>query len=284
MNPARVKLRLIVTRNAADRLGEAIAVGGLEPEIAYAIGRERMLVLSGLAETARWSPEADLAVSAQARQLLNIVHHDDPLFRDASADAIEIAASLELEAERAEQTGAMMQADPMMAGVAVNTTHVQLADFAASRLRGDTRIASFSINGWDTHSQQDQGLRRRGGMLSDTILALRAGLGDVWGRTAVLCLTEFGRTAAENGSGGTDHGTGGAMLFAGGALRGGQVLGDWPGLAEADLYDRRDLMPTRDLRAHAAWVMAQMIGLNRDELEQVIFPGLEMGARPGLLL
>ncbi|HKL70648.1 DUF1501 domain-containing protein [Salibaculum sp.] len=258
--------------------------GGLEPEIAYAIGRERMLVLSGLAETARWSPEADLAVSAQARQLLNIVHHDDPLFRDASADAIEIAASLELEAERAEQTGAMMQADPMMAGVAVNTTHVQLADFAASRLRGDTRIASFSINGWDTHSQQDQGLRRRGGMLSDTILALRAGLGDVWGRTAVLCLTEFGRTAAENGSGGTDHGTGGAMLFAGGALRGGQVLGDWPGLAEADLYDRRDLMPTRDLRAHAAWVMAQMIGLNRDELEQVIFPGLEMGARPGLLL
>ncbi len=256
---------------------------GLEPEIAYAIGRERLLVLSGEAATARWSPEAELEVSANARQLLNIVHHDDPLFRDASADAIEIAESLALDAEMAEQTDAMMADSPMMEGVSMNRTHVKLAEFAASRLRGDTRIASFSINGWDTHAKQAGGLRHRGAALTDTILTLKAGLGEVWGKTAVLCLTEFGRTAAENGTGGTDHGTGGAMLFAGGALRGGQVLGDWPGLAEADLYARRDLMPTRDVRAHAAWVMAGLIGLNRDELEGAIFPGLEMGAPPGLL-
>jgi uncharacterized protein (DUF1501 family) len=161
--------------------------------------------------------------------------------------------------------------------------HVQLAEFAASRLRGETRIASFSLGGWDTHSQQRGALAAALGALAETILTLKDGLGPVWGRTAVLCLTEFGRTARENGTGGTDHGTGGAMLFAGGALKGGRVVADWPGLGEGDLYGDRDLLPTRDVRAHAAWAMRGLFGLGRDVLEGTVFPGLGMGSDPGLV-
>ena len=119
--------------------------------------------------------------------------------------------------------------------------------------------------------------------LSDTILTLRAGLGPVWDKTAVLCLTEFGRTERENGTKGTDHGTGGAMVFAGGALNGGRILGDWPGLSEADLYNRRDLMPTRDIRAYPASVMHALMGIDRRTIEGSIFPGLDMGRDPGIV-
>jgi uncharacterized protein (DUF1501 family) len=259
-------------------------VPGLEPEVAFAIGREQMLVLSGDAPASRWSPDARLSISPNARALLNVVHHDDPLFRDASADAIEIAEQISLQANLAEETDAMMAENPMMENVQRHGEHVKIAEFAASRLRADTRIASFSINGWDTHSRQGNALRRSAERLSDTILTLRAGLGPVWDKTAVLCMTEFGRTARENGSKGTDHGTGGAMLYAGGALRGGQIIGDWPGLRDGDLYDGRDLLPTRDVRAHAAWVMRGLIGLDRSVLEQAIFPGLDLGSNPGLVL
>ena len=259
-------------------------VPGLESEVAFAIGREQMLVLSGEAPASRWSPDARLQISPNARALLNVVHHDDPLFRDASEDAIAIAEQIALEGDVAEETEMMMAENPMMAQVRGNGEHLKIAEFAASRLRGDTRIASFSINGWDTHARQNNTLRRGAQSLSDTILTLRAGLGPVWDKTAVLCLTEFGRTARENGSVGTDHGTGGAMLYAGGALRGGQVLGEWPGLGEGDLYDGRDLLPTRDVRAYAAWVMRDLMGLAPDVLEQAIFPGLDLGSNPGLVL
>jgi len=102
-------------------------------------------------------------------------------------------------------------------------------------------------------------------------------------RTALLAMTEFGRTLRENGSGGTDHGTAGLMLAAGGAVRGRQVLGRWPGLAEADLYARRDLMPTSDLRDWAAQAMAGLYGLDRAVLEGTVFPGLTMEAPAGLI-
>jgi uncharacterized protein (DUF1501 family) len=259
-------------------------VPGLEPEVAFAIGREQMLVLSGDAPASRWSPDARLSILPNARALLNVVHHDDPLFRDASANAIDIAEQISLQADLAEETDAMMAANLMMETVPRNGEHVKIAEFAASRLRADTRIASFSINGWDTHARQGNALRRSAERLSDTILTLRAGLGPVWDKTAVLCMTEFGRNARENGSKGTDHGTGGAMLYAGGALRGGQIIGDWLGLRDGDLYDGRDLLPTRDVRAHAAWVMRGLIGLDRSVLEQSIFPGLDIGSDPGLVL
>ena len=259
---------------------------GLEADVAYAIGRDQMLVLSGDAPAARWSPDARLNLSPHVRRLLEVVYHGDPLFQRASSDAIAIAEALASDAaiQAAAETEGMMDASPMMEGIGLSGDHVKLAEFAAGRLRGDTRIASFSISGWDTHDNQSSNIARALSRLSDTILTLRAGLGAAWGQTAVLCMTEFGRTARENGSRGTDHGTGGAMLFAGGAMRGGRVISDWPGLGEGDLYAGRDLLPTRDIRAYAAWVMRAATGVSVAALEGGIFPDLEMGTDPRLLL
>ena len=247
-------------------------VPGMAGETAYAIGREQMLILTGAAEASRWSPDARLALSPQARRLVELVQEDDPLFHAASEAALTIVDELAAEAAGGEM------------GEALRGDHLRLAQFAASRLRGQSRIASFSVGGWDTHNNQRANLERALVRLGDTVLTLKAELGPVWGRTAVVCMTEFGRTARENGSRGTDHGTGGVMFYAGGAVRGGRVLGDWPGLAERDLYDGRDLMPTRDVRAHAGWLMRGMFGLERGVIEGAVFPGLDLGADPGLLL
>lgn len=161
--------------------------------------------------------------------------------------------------------------------------HLELARFTADRLNRETRIATFSISGWDTHAAQANTLKRALTQLSEAILTLRDELGRNWDTTTVMAMTEFGRTARENGSAGTDHGTGGAMLVAGGAVRGGRVLGEWPGLAEGDLYAGRDLMPVRDIRAYAAWAMHQKFGIAKSTLEGAIFPGLDMGGNPRLL-
>lgn len=259
------------------------AVPGVTAETAYAIGQEQMLILQGQAAMSRWSPNARLSLSPQARRLLDVVMHDDPLFRKVTAQAAVITDQLRLEADDIAAVTDNMASNDMMAAV-TGGAHARLAEFAVTRLLGESRIASFSLNGWDTHQNQAGQLPRVLGQLTDTILTLRAGLGPVWDKTAVLCMTEFGRTARENGTKGTDHGTGGALLYAGGALRGGQVMGDWPGLAESDLYDRRDLMPVGDVRAVAGHVMQGLLGLNRDVIEGAVFPGLAMAGGPRIVL
>jgi len=245
-------------------------VPGMTSETAYAIGTDQLLILDGAAEVARWAPEARLRIGPQAERLIDLVTHSDPLFRDATSDAVQIAQSVEEQGEMGMQPGA------------ARGGHARAASFAAERLLGETRIASFSLGGWDTHGRQGPAMARALGRLSDVILTLEAGLGPVWQKTAVLCLTEFGRTVAENGTRGTDHGTGGAMLYAGGALKGGQVLGDWPGLDQ--LYAGRDLLPTRDLRAHAGWTIRSLFGVEAGLIERSVFPGLELGPPSGLLL
>lgn len=251
------------------------AVPGLRAETAYAVGREELRVLTGSAPVREWAPETLLDLSPQAALLLEQVYHDDPLFLSAASEAIELGAP-EMMAEMAGAGG--------LKGVKLDDVD-KLVRFAAGRLREDTRIAAFSLSGWDTHKSQARGMQRALMRLERAILQLQQALGaDVWGKTTVLAMTEFGRTAAENGSGGTDHGTGGAMVVAGGAIRGGRVFGDWPGLAEASLYERRDLMPTSDVRAWAAHAMQGMYGFDRAVLEGSVFPGLQMGGNPGLIL
>jgi len=255
------------------------SVPGLSGETAFAIGRDEMRVLSGPAPVLNWSPAAALAVSPQSRLLLEQMYHADPLFRDATLEAIELA-NLAVPDTATPRGAALSQ---MMEQGGRNSIRA-LAGFAAERLFNDTRIAAFSLGGWDTHRRQDITLRKSLGQLSDAILTLKAGLGPVWGKTVVIAMTEFGRTVHENGSQGTDHGTGGAMVLAGGAVRGGRVLGQWPGLDEADLYDRRDLLPTGDVRDYAAWALRGAFGIDRAVLEGKVFPGLTLGADPGLLL
>lgn len=257
-------------------------VPGITAQTSYSIGRNIEMILSGQAPTSSWSPEATLTLTPQAKRLLRMVYENDPLFAGAADQAIRIAQTVASQAEADEAASDAMMGEPMMAQINGNAQHVQLAEFVSARLRGQTRIASFSINGWDTHANQQGGLSKALRRLSDTILTLRAGLDPVWDKTAILCLTEFGRTVRENGSRGTDHGTGGAMLYAGGALNGGRVLGDWPGLGATDLLAERDLMPTRDIRAYVGWVMHALMGIDRRAIELSIFPGLDMGRNPDI--
>ena len=236
-------------------------------ETAYSVGIEEMRILSGQARIKSWTPEADLSLSAQGQLLLEQIYHDDPLFREAALDAGELGGQ-------------------EMAGIDAKgpTREAQsLARFAADRLNGETRIAAYSIAGWDSHAKQQAVLGRALRRLGDSIIALRDGLGPNWEKTTVLAMTEFGRTVRENGSGGTDHGTAGALLMAGGAIKGGRVYGDWPGLGEGQLYADRDLMPLRDIRAYSAWAMRNLFGIEGGMLEKTIFPGLDLGTDPGFL-
>ena len=269
------------------------SVPGLQSETAFAVGRQEMRIMRGPAPVMDWSPDTAVNISPQAQLLLEQVYHDDPLFMAAAAEAM-MLSGLDLGEEMGglamsgEEMGSMMMAEtpavPVLRGARLGEAD-RVADYAAERLRGATRIAAFSLTGWDTHKGQGKGFGRALARLERAILRLKSGLGpEIWGKTTVLAMTEFGRTVAENGTGGTDHGTAGAMLVAGGAIRGGKVYGQWPGLEEADLFERRDLMPTSDVRAWAAHAMRGLYGFDRALLQDKVFPGLEMGEDPGLIL
>lgn len=259
--------------------------GASDPQTAFALGRETLTLLSGPAPHYTWAPEAELAISPQARLLAERVMSGDPAFAAALAEALVLSG-----AEDPDAAGmAEAETDGMMGAMTAGAKgrdrgHRALARYAGQQLAGAARIAAFSLTGWDTHQRQDRALPVALTRLAEVLEVLRAELGPAWDRTAVLAMTEFGRTARLNGTKGTDHGTGGAMLFAGGALRGGQVVADWPGLGDGDLHDGRDLTPTRDIRAHAAWVMRALFGVPVADLERAVFPGLDMGPAPKLLL
>lgn len=251
-------------------------------QTAFAVGREDMKLMAGRERTSSWSPEGRLDLSSQGRLLLEGLYHDDPLFRGASLEAIEVAESLGVASEDAFAQGRSQMRAQEAAVRAASGSNI-LAQFAARRLNEETRIAAFSISGWDTHRGQKAGLRRALTALQSAILTLKQELGSNWQKTAIVAMTEFGRTVRENGTAGTDHGTGGALIMAGGAISGGRVLGGWPGLAEPDLYQRRDLMPLEDVRAYPAWLMKGLFGLSQTSLETTVFPGLTIDEDPGVL-
>lgn len=134
------------------------------------------------------------------------------------------------------------------------------------------RIAMIETSGWDTHTAQKTRLNTQLRGLDAMVGALRDGLGPVWANTTVLVATEFGRTASINGTGGTDHGTASAAMLFGGAVQGGRVLADWPGLAQGALYEGRDLAPTLDLDALIAVSAAESLGLDPQQVTRTLFP------------
>lgn len=134
------------------------------------------------------------------------------------------------------------------------------------------RIAMIETGGWDTHSAQKNRLAAQLNGLDAMVAALKAGLGPAWADTMVIVATEFGRTVAVNGTGGTDHGTGAAAMLLGGTVRGGRVLADWPGLAAGALYESRDLRPTGDLDALIAGAVAGHFGLDPQRTLAALFP------------
>ncbi|MBS0454569.1 MAG: DUF1501 domain-containing protein [Proteobacteria bacterium] len=142
------------------------------------------------------------------------------------------------------------------------------------------RIAMIETGGWDTHSGQNGRLAAQLKSLDTLVAALRDGLGEAWRSTTVLVATEFGRTAAVNGTGGTDHGTGAAAMLFGGAVQGGRVLADWPGLASSALYEGRDLRPTQDLYAVMAASAGETFGVDPQKVSRAVFAGARVASLP----
>jgi uncharacterized protein (DUF1501 family) len=134
------------------------------------------------------------------------------------------------------------------------------------------RVAAFQLEGWDTHGNQVGGLKGPLSGLDSGLVALKTALGPVWRKTMVVVMTEFGRTAAMNGTKGTDHGTATVAFVLGGSVAGGKVRGTWPGLGRSQLFENRDLAPTMDIRAVAKGALAAHLGLGDAALARV-FPG-----------
>lgn len=144
---------------------------------------------------------------------------------------------------------------------------------AAKMLLGDgARIAMIETNGWDTHSGQRGRLNAQLRDLDQTVAALKTGLGAEWANTLVVVATEFGRTARPNGTGGTDHGQASAAMLLGGAVAGGKVIADWPGLTQPSLYEGRDLRPTTDLDSLIAGALAQHYAIDPARALSALFP------------
>ncbi|WP_298198489.1 DUF1501 domain-containing protein [Novosphingobium sp.] len=148
---------------------------------------------------------------------------------------------------------------------------------------GGGRVAMLETGGWDTHSGQEGRLAGQLKGLDALLAALRDGLGDAWASTTVLVATEFGRTAAANGTGGTDHGTGSLAMLLGGAVRGGRVIADWPGLAPAQLFEGRDLRPTLELDALIAGAAAESLMLDPELVARNLFASGAVRPSTGLV-
>ena len=240
-------------------LNRALQTMGADAPGAVGIGPALPLVLRGDAETATWSPPVLPEVDAGTITRLMDLYADDAVLGEALQTAIET----DLIAGDGDEGGARM-------GPA------DLAEAAANLMTapGGPDLAVIELEGWDTHVNQgaDEGaLANRFSDLDAALAALKAGLGTEWGETAVIVATEFGRTVRVNGGNGTDHGTGSAAFLAGGAVRGGDVVGDWPGLNT--LHEDRDLAPANDLRALFKAVLRDHWGIERDALDRVVFPG-----------
>jgi uncharacterized protein (DUF1501 family) len=229
-----------------------------------ALSAQAPLILRGQTAVATWSPSAlpDVQDDTIAR-LLSLYEARDP----ALATALQSAMSA---------NGIAMNsgADDMRGGA---RALAPLARIAARFLKSDDGpvAAVMEMGGWDTHANQglEQGpLARALTLLDDGLDAFKQEMGPAWANTVVIIATEFGRTAAPNGAGGTDHGTGAAAFLAGGAVRGGRVLADWPGLARNALHEQRDLRPTTDLRAVFKGVLADHLRVPGAALERDAFP------------
>jgi uncharacterized protein (DUF1501 family) len=153
----------------------------------------------------------------------------------------------------------------------------QAAQGAAKLIATDDgpRVAALAFDGWDTHVNEGGATGRLAtllGGLDGAFEEFEKGLGERWKDTAIVTITEFGRTAQVNGTVGTDHGTGTVVLLAGGAIKGGRVIADWPGLKPAQLYEQRDLAPTSDVRAVLKGLLADQFGLSAAVLGDKVFP------------
>jgi len=228
---------------------------------AFALGQSIPLVLRGPAQVGSWSPSRLPVPDAALLDRLGELYRGDALLAQSFTTA--------REAQK------MMEGRDGMGGGGQPVEALAKAAGEILGRREGPRVASIDFGGWDTHIGQlgEYGpLTRNLRLLDRSVATLKQSLGPAWQHTAVLMVSEFGRTVAPNGSNGTDHGTGGAAFVAGGAVRGGRVIADWPGLAANALYEGRDLRPTLDLRALFKAALAAQLGVTDSALEAEVFP------------
>jgi len=229
-------------------------------------------VLRGRADVDTWAPSVLPVPSADLVARLERMYAGDP----ALATALERARQLRADSPMATQDAAPagMAASGPRPGAFVTLSR-RAAEFLAQA--NGPQAAVLEIGGWDTHANQTNpngplaaGLRQ----LDLGLAALRAGLAadGAWQRTAVVVVSEFGREVAVNGTLGTDHGTGGVAFVLGGAVQGGRVVADWPGLAKGQRYEGRDLRITTDLRAVLKGVLGDHLKIASRSLDAEVFP------------
>ncbi len=242
--------------------------------LALALAQNVPLVLRGNARVGSWAPSRLPDADSDTLQRIADLYSADPYF----ASRLQTALAADGVAGDG-MDGAGRRRDPLGA---MGTIAAAAGKFLAAP--DGARIAVIEVGGWDTHANQgaDRGqlaTRLRG--LDQGIDSLRSALGGAWRDTAVLVVTEFGRTVAVNGTRGTDHGTATCAFLVGGAVEGGRVVADWPGLAAGSLYQGRDLKPTLDLRSVFKGVLAAHLGVAEAKLEDTVFPDSRAAAPVG---
>jgi uncharacterized protein (DUF1501 family) len=269
----------------------AQAPGQTQRERGVALGQNVPLVLRGPAAVTSWSPSKLSALDEDTLARLTDLYAGDALLAGRLADALAANAIVGeeggLDAMVTDATQPSLAAAPANAarpGAAGNARYVEIVRAAAGFLRQDEgpQVAVFDTIGWDTHANEggaEGQLAGRLAALDGGLATLRQELGPAWTDTAVLLVTEFGRTAAINGTRGTDHGTATAAFLVGGAVAGGRVIADWPGLSARALYQGRDLTATLDLRSVLKGLLGEHLQVPARALEQEVFPD-SAAARP----
>jgi uncharacterized protein (DUF1501 family) len=275
-------------------LNRALAVMGPEHKVqAISVGAQAPLILRGKEVTASWSPGKGLGASPRLPDLLADLYAGDPQLSQALASGLRTEAMVDAAMQEAAAALAMDGA-PMNDSMTARAAPVTAQGVEGARKIGSTlagllnqpdgpSIAAISLDGFDTHANQgaaDGQLANRLIYLDAVIDGLQTGLGPAWGDTVVIVATEFGRTARINGTRGTDHGTASTALLLGGGLAKGGIIGDWPGLTEAALYQNRDLAPTLDMRSLFKGVLADQYGISTKDLDTLVFP--DSAAAPAL--
>jgi uncharacterized protein (DUF1501 family) len=225
----------------------------------------------GPAPVLSWTPpRLEPAADDTLMRLLDLYRHTDVEMARALEERIGLAAIA--------RAGGMDTGQTRPAGAAqVRAYFAESAGSAAKFMAqpDGPRVGALAFDGWDTHANEGAVNGRLAallGALDGAIAAIETNMGPAWRETVVAVVTEFGRTARINGSDGTDHGTGTIALLAGGAVRGGRVIADWPGLKEADLREKRDLKPTTDLRAVLKGVLRDHLRVPEAALAATVFP------------
>ena len=228
-------------------------VAALPASRALSVSAVMPLILRGPAEATTWSPPLPEDVNPILLQRLQTLYAADAQLAHPFQQAV--------------------AAQGMQGGG--NVARLPQAMAAAARFMAPAdgpRIGFVENSGWDTHAQQGPVLARKLAELDQGLRQFHEGIGTQWSRTVVMVVTEFGRTAAVNGTGGTDHGTGTLAMLAGGAVAGGRVAGDWPGLSPSQLNEGRDLRATTDLRSVFKGVLGDHLGIARAVLDARVFP------------